>query len=51
MRVLVKALLSVMVAIPLGFGTMSTQAETTSPAPAWNFDREQPGILPGEFST
>ena len=50
MRLSVKSLLSVMVAIPLGFGTMSTQAETTSPAPAWDFDREQPGILPGEFS-
>ena len=28
MRVLAKVLLNVMVAIPLGFGTMSTQAET-----------------------
>jgi len=50
MRALANVLVSVMVAIPLGFGTMSAQAETTSPAPAWNFDREQPGILPGEFS-
>lgn len=50
MRVLAKVLLSVMVAIPLGFGTMSAQAETASPAPAWDFDREQPGTLPGEFS-
>ena len=50
MRVLAKVLLSVMVAIPLGFGTMSTQAETASPAPAWDFDREQPGTLPSEFS-
>jgi hypothetical protein len=29
---------------------MSTQAETTSPAQLWNFDREQPGTLPSEFS-
>lgn len=50
MRVLAKVLLSVMVAIPLGFGTMSTQAETASPAPTWDFDREQPGTLPSEFS-
>ena len=51
MRVLGKALLSVMVAIPLGFGTMPTQAETTPSAPAWDFDREHPGTLPSEFST
>jgi hypothetical protein len=50
MRVLAKVLLSVMVAIPLGFGTMSTQAETASPEPVWDFDREQPSTLPGEFS-
>jgi hypothetical protein len=50
MRVLANVLLSVMVAIPLGFGTMSAQAETPSTAPAWDFDREQPSTLPGEFS-
>ena len=50
MKVLAKALLSVLVAIPAGFWTMATQAETASPALVWNFDREQPGTLPVEFS-
>ena len=50
MNRLVKSLLSVMIVMPLGFGTMSIQAETTAPAPAWNFDREEPGTLPSEFS-
>lgn len=50
MNRLVKSLLSVMIAAPLGFVPMSIHAETVSSAPAWNFDREQPGTLPGEFS-
>ncbi|MEK7351780.1 MAG: hypothetical protein AAB177_12980 [Nitrospirota bacterium] len=50
MNRLVKFLISVIVAAPLGFGAMSTQAETTVPAPVWDFDAEQPGTLPGEFS-
>ncbi len=50
MNRLVKSLLSVMIAAPLGFVTMSIHAETVSSTPAWNFDREQPGTLPGEFS-
>ena len=50
MNRLVKFLISVIVAAPLGFGAMSTQAETTVPAPVWAFDAEQPGTLPGEFS-
>ena len=50
MNRLVKSLLSVMIAAPLGFGTMSIRAETVSSAPTWNFDREQPGTLPSEFS-
>ena len=50
MNRLVKSLLSVMIAAPLGFGTTSIQAEPASPAPAWNFDREEQGTLPGEFS-
>ena len=50
MNTLVKSLISVIIATPLGFGTMSTQAETVSPAHIWNFDREQPGTLPDEFS-
>jgi hypothetical protein len=50
MNVLAKALLSVMIAVPLGFWAMLIQAETASPAPVWNFDREQSGTLPSEFS-
>jgi len=50
MNRLVKSLISVIIAAPLGFGTMSTQAETAPPTLVWNFDREQPGALPGEFS-
>ena len=50
MNTLVKSLISVIIATPLGFGTMSTQAETVSPAHIWNFYREQPGTLPSEFS-
>lgn len=50
MNMLAKALLSVMIAIPLGFWAMLIQAETASPASVWNFDREQPGTLPSEFS-
>jgi len=50
MNRLAKSLLSAMIAVPLGFGTMSIQAEPAAPAPAWNFDREEPGTLPGEFS-
>jgi hypothetical protein len=50
MNMLVKSFLSVIIAAPLGLGTMSIQAETGSSAPAWNFDREQPGTLPSEFS-
>jgi hypothetical protein len=50
MNRLVKSLIAVIVAAPLGFGPLSTQAEIASPAHAWNFDREQPGTLPSEFS-
>jgi hypothetical protein len=50
MNRLVKSLISVIIAAPLGFGTMPTQAETASPALAWNFDHERPDILPSEFS-
>lgn len=50
MKMLSKSLLSAMIAIPLGFGTLAIQAETASPAQEWNFDREQPGALPSEFS-
>ena len=50
MNRLVKSLIGVIIAAPLGFEPMSTQAETASPAPGWNFDHEQSGTLPGEFS-
>ena len=50
MNLLVKSLLSVIIAAPLGFGPISTQADTTSSALVWNFDREQPGTIPSEFS-
>jgi hypothetical protein len=50
MNALVKSFLSVMIAVPLGFGTMSTQAETTFPKQEWSFDREQPSVLPSQFS-
>jgi hypothetical protein len=50
MNRLAKVLFSVMVAIPLGFGTMASQAETAFSEQLWNFDREQPGTLPSEFS-
>jgi len=49
MRVLVKALLSMMIAVPLGFGTTPTQAETAPPAQEWRFDQDQPGTLPIQF--
>jgi hypothetical protein len=31
-------------------GAVVAQAETASPASVWNFDREQPGTLPSDFS-
>ncbi|MCI0428668.1 MAG: hypothetical protein L0Z46_11685 [Nitrospiraceae bacterium] len=36
--------------LQLALGAVITQAEIASPAPAWNFDREQPGTFPSEFS-
>jgi len=36
--------------LQLALGAVVAQAETASPALVWNFDREQPGTLPGEFS-
>lgn len=50
MNQLVKLLISVIIAMPLGYGPMPTHAETAVPAPMWGFDAEQPGTLPGEFS-
>ncbi len=34
----------------LAIGAVAVQAETAAHASAWNFDREQPGTLPSEFS-
>ena len=34
----------------LAIGAVAARAETAAHAPAWNFDREQPGTLPSEFS-
>lgn len=50
MKALAKALLIVMIAIPPGFGIITTQAETAPPAQEWDFDHEQPGVLPSQFS-
>ena len=36
--------------LQLALGAVVAQAETASPAHVWNFDREQPGTLPSEFS-
>jgi hypothetical protein len=41
---------SVIASLQLVIGAMAAQAETASPALVWNFDREQPGTLPSEFS-
>jgi hypothetical protein len=50
MNRLVKSLIGVMIAAPLGFGTMSAHAESASPMQEWSFDHEQPGVLPNQFS-
>jgi hypothetical protein len=41
---------SFIAALPLALGAVVAQAETASPTLVWNFDLEQPGILPSEFS-
>ena len=41
---------SFIASLQLALGTVVVQAETASPAHVWNFDREQPGTLPSEFS-
>jgi hypothetical protein len=50
MNRLVKSLISVIIAAPLGYGPMPTHAETASPTQEWSFDHEQPGVLPSQFS-
>ncbi len=42
--------ISVVISLLMAFGAVVAQGETASPAQIWNFDREQPGTLPGEFS-
>ena len=41
---------SFIASLQLAIGTVVAQAEAASPALVWNFDREQPGTLPSEFS-
>src|SRR5580765_6826573 len=41
---------SVIASLQPAIGAVAAQAETASPALVWNFDREQPGFLPSEFS-
>ena len=41
---------SFIAALQLALGAVVTRAETAVPALVWNFDREQPGTLPNEFS-
>jgi hypothetical protein len=41
---------SFIAALQLVLGAVVTRAETAVPALVWNFDREQPGTLPNEFS-
>jgi hypothetical protein len=42
--------LSFIASLQLAIGAVVAQAETAAPAPARNFDREEPGTLPSEFS-
>jgi hypothetical protein len=42
--------MSFIASLQIAFGAVLAQAETASPALVWNFDREEPGTLPGEFS-
>ena len=42
---------SFIASLQLALGAVLAQAETACPALVWNFDREQPGTLPSEFST
>jgi hypothetical protein len=41
---------SVVLSLLMAFGAVVSQGEIASPAQIWNFDREQPGTLPSEFS-
>src|SRR5678809_37491 len=50
MNPLTLIVVSFIASLQLAIGAMVAQAETASPALVWNFDLEQPGILPREFS-
>jgi len=41
---------SFIASVQLALGAVVAQAETVSPALVWNYDREQSGTLPSEFS-
>jgi hypothetical protein len=41
---------SFITSLHLAIGAVAAQAETVPPAFVWNFDREQPGVLPSQFS-
>jgi hypothetical protein len=41
---------SVIASLQLALGAVVAQAEIVSPTQEWNFDHEQPGTLPSEFS-
>ena len=41
---------SVIASLQLSFGVVVAQAESAPPVLVWNFDREQPGVLPSQFS-
>ena len=41
---------SILISLPMVFGAVTAQEKTAVPAQIWNFDRELPGTLPGEFS-
>ena len=42
--------LSFIASLQIALGAVVAQAETASPELVWNFDREQPGTFPSEFS-
>lgn len=41
---------SFLASLQLAIGAVAAQTETAPPALAWNFDRDQPGTIPSEFS-
>jgi hypothetical protein len=48
MNAMAIALLSVMISVPMA--SVLAHAESASHAKVWNFDHEQPGVLPSRFS-